>query len=181
MWREVPAKELVPGDVVRVRLGDIIPADIKLFEGDYLLVDESALTGESLPVEKHVADVGYAGSIVRQGEMNALVVSTGMNTYFGKTAKLVEEAKTQSHFQKAIIKIGDYLIVLAVMLVVVIFFVALFRHESILDILQFALVLTVAAIPAALPAVLSVTIAIGAIALAKRKHEERTPWCFTHF
>ncbi|MEM3459459.1 MAG: plasma-membrane proton-efflux P-type ATPase [Candidatus Bathyarchaeia archaeon] len=168
-WREIPARELVPGDVVRVRLGDIVPADIKLFEGDYLLVDESALTGESLPVEKHVGDVGYAGSIVRQGEMNALVVSTGMNTYFGKTARLVEEAKTQSHFQKAIIKIGDYLIVLAMILVAVIFFVALFRHESILEILQFALVLTVAAIPAALPAVLSVTMAIGAIALAKRE------------
>jgi H+-transporting ATPase len=103
-WREIPARELVPGDVIRVRLGDIIPADIKLFEGDYLLVDESALTGESLPVEKHIEDVGYAGSIVRQGEMNALVVSTGTNTYFGKTARLVEEAKTQSHFQKAIIK-----------------------------------------------------------------------------
>ncbi|MEM3461859.1 MAG: HAD-IC family P-type ATPase, partial [Candidatus Bathyarchaeia archaeon] len=163
-WREIPARELVPGDVVRVRLGDIVPADIKLFEGDYLLVDESALTGESLPVEKHVGDVGYAGSIVRHGEMNALVVSTGMNTYFGKTARLVEEAKTQSHFQKAIIKIGDYLIVLAMILVAVIFFVALFRHESILEILQFALVLTVAAITAALPAVLSVTMAIGAIA-----------------
>lgn len=168
-WREIPARELVPGDVVRVRLGDIVPADIKLFEGDYLLVDESALTGESLPVEKHSGDVGYAGSIVRQGEMNALVVSTGTNTYFGKTARLVEEAKTQSHFQKAIIKIGDYLIVLAMTLVAVIFFVALFRHESILELLQFALVLTVAAIPAALPAVLSVTMAIGAIALAKRE------------
>lgn len=168
-WREIPARELVPGDVVRVRLGDIVPADIKLFEGDYLLVDESALTGESLPVEKHAGDVGYAGSIVRQGEMNALVISTGMNTYFGKTARLVEEAKTQSHFQKAIIKIGDYLIVLAMILVAVIFFVALFRHESILEILQFALVLTVAAIPAALPAVLSVTMAIGAIALAKKE------------
>jgi H+-transporting ATPase len=168
-WREIPARELVPGDVVRVRLGDIIPADIKLFEGNYLLVDESALTGESLPVEKHIGDVGYAGSIVRQGEMNALVVSTGKNTYFGKTARLVEEAKTESHFQKAIIKIGDYLMVLAMTLVAVIFFVALFRHESILEILQFALVLTVAAIPAALPAVLSVTMAIGAIALAKRE------------
>jgi len=130
-WREISARELVPGDVVRVRLGDIVPADVKLFEGDYLLVDESTLTGESLPVEKHIEDVGYAGSIVRQGEMNALVISTGMNTYFGKTARLVEEAKTQSHFQKAIIKIGDYLIVLAIMLVAVIFFVALFRHESI--------------------------------------------------
>jgi H+-transporting ATPase len=71
-WREIPARDLVPGDVVRVRSGDVIPADIKLFEGDYLLVDESALTGESLPIEKHVGDVGYAGSTVRQEVMNAL-------------------------------------------------------------------------------------------------------------
>jgi H+-transporting ATPase len=168
-WIELPARKLVPGDVVRVRLGDIAPADIKLLEGDYLLVDQSALTGESLPVEKHVSDVGYSGSIVRQGEMNALVVTTGTNTYFGKTAKLVEEARTQSHFQKAVIKIGDYLIVLAVALVALIFLVALFRQESVIDTLEFALILLVAAIPAALPAVLSITMAVGAIALAKKE------------
>ncbi len=168
-WREIPAGGLVPGDVVRLRLGDIIPADVKLIEGDYLLTDESALTGESLPIEKHASDVGYASSVVRQGEMNALVVNTGLKTYFGKTTKLVEEAKTQSHFQKAIIKIGDYLILLAIGLVVVISLVSIFRGQDILEIVQFALVLTVAAIPAALPAVLSVTMAIGAIALAKKE------------
>jgi H+-transporting ATPase len=168
-WQEKPAGELVPGDVVRLRLGDIVPADVKLVEGDYLLTDESALTGESLPVEKHLSDVAYASSIARQGEMNALVVSTGARTYFGKTTKLVEEAKTGSHFQKAIIKIGDYLIVLAIALVLVIFLVSIFRGQDILEIIQFSLVLTVAAIPAALPAVLSVTLAIGAIALAKKE------------
>lgn len=168
-WVQVPSKELVPGDIVRVRLGDIIPADIKLIDGEYLSIDESALTGESLPVEKHVSDIAYASSIIRQGEMDALVTGTGINTFFGKTTKLVEEAKTKSHFQKAIIKIGNYLIVLAVLLVVLIFFVAIFRHESLLTTLQFALVLTVAAIPAALPAVLSVTMAVGAIALAKKE------------
>jgi len=168
-WIEVDAKELVPGDVVRVRLGVIIPADIKLFDGDYLLTDESALTGESLPVEKHVSDIAYSGSIARQGEMNGLVVATGMNTYFGRTAKLVEEAQTHSHFQKAVIKIGDYLIILALALVAVIFLVALYRHESLVETLQFALILTVAAIPAALPAVLSVTMAVGAMALAKKE------------
>jgi H+-transporting ATPase len=168
-WQEKPAGELVPGDVVRLRLGDIVPADVKLVEGDYLLTDESALTGESLPVEKHLSDVAYASSIARQGEMNALVVSTGTRTYFGKTTKLVEEAKTGSHFQKAIIKIGDYLIVLAIALVLVIFLVSIFRGQDILEIIQFSLVLTVAAIPAALPAVLSVTLAIGAIALAKKE------------
>lgn len=168
-WTQLPAKELVPGDVIRVRLGDIVPADIKLIDGEYLSIDESALTGESLPVEKHASDIAYSSSIIRQGEMNALVASTGANTYFGKTTKLVEEAKTSSHFQKAIMKIGNYLIILAVFLVVLIFFVALFRHESLLEILQFALVLTVAAIPAALPAVLSVTMAVGSISLAKKE------------
>ena len=166
-WSEVPAREIVPGDVIRLRLGDIFPADVKLINGDYLLVDESALTGESLPVEKHVLDVGYSGSIIRQGEMDALVVGTGMNTFFGKTAKLVEEAKTRSHFQKAVIKIGDYLIAFALILVTLVFIVVLFRHESVLEFFQFALVLLVAAIPAALPAVLSVSMAVGAIALSK--------------
>jgi len=168
-WQVLPAKELVPGDMVRVRLGDIIPADLKLIEGEYLLSDESALTGESMPVEKHVSDVSYAGSIVRQGEMDALAVATGMNTFFGKTARLVEKARTVSHFQKAVIKIGDYLIAVAMVLVTLILVVSVFRHESFAETLQFALVLTVAAIPVALPAVLSVTMAVGAIALAKKE------------
>jgi H+-transporting ATPase len=168
-WQDMPAEKLVPGDVVRVRLGDIIPADVKLIEGEYLLTDESALTGESLPVEKHLSDVGYASSIVKQGEMNALVVNTAAKTFFGKTAKLVEIAKTPSHFQKAISKIGDYLIFLAIGLVAIIAIVSVFRGQNILDIIQFALILTVAGIPAALPAVLSVTMAVGAIALAKKE------------
>jgi H+-transporting ATPase len=116
-----------------------------------------------------LSDVGYASSIVKQGEMNALVVNTGTRTFFGKTTKLVEEAKTPSHFQKAISKIGDYLILLAIGLVIVIFLVSIFRGQNILEIIQFALILTVASIPAALPAVLSVTMAIGAIALAKKE------------
>ena len=168
-WIQKPAKELVPGDIVRVRIGDIVPADTKLLKGDYIQADESALTGESLPVEKHVQDVAYSGSIVRQGEMDALVVTTGMSTYFGKTTKLVEEAGTKSHFQKAVTKIGDYLIALAGVLVLIIVVVSIFRAESLLSTIQFALVLTVAAIPAALPAVLSVTMALGAIALSKKE------------
>ncbi len=168
-WQVVPSRELVPGDIVRVRLGDIVPADIKLVEGDYVQVDESALTGESLPVEKHAVDVAYASSIIKQGEITAVVYATAMNTYFGKTAELVEVAKTESHFQKAVIKIGDYLIVLAAFLVILIFMVAMFRHERLLETLQFALVLIVASIPVALPAVLSVTMAVGAAALARKK------------
>jgi H+-transporting ATPase len=168
-WIKLQAKELVPGDLVRIRLGDIVPADVKLIEGDYLMVDESALTGESLPVEKSVLDVGYSGSVARQGEMDGLVVTTGMNTFFGKTTKLVEKAETKSHFQKAIVKIGDFLIVLAIIMVAIIFADSVLRNESFTETLQFALVLTIAAIPAALPAVLSVTMAIGAEALAKKE------------
>jgi H+-transporting ATPase len=168
-WQEMPAGKLVPGDIVRLRLGDIIPADVKLIDGDYLLTDESALTGESLPVEKRLSDIGYASSIVKQGEMNALVVNTAARTFFGKTAKLVEQAQTPSHFQKAISKIGDYLIFLSIGLVVIIFLVSIFRGQNVLNIIQFALILTVAGIPAALPAVLSVTMAIGATALAKKE------------
>lgn len=168
-WKSIAAKELVPGDIVRIRLGDVVPADLKLFDGDYINVDESSLTGESLPIEKHKEDVAYSGSIIRQGEMNGLVVATGMNTFFGKTAKLVAEAKTVSHFQKAVIKIGNYLIVLAAFMIGIIFIASIFRHESFLDTLQFALVLTIAAIPVALPAVLSVTMAVGASVLAKKK------------
>jgi len=159
-WVVLASKYLVPGDIVRIRLGEIVPADVKLFDGNYLLIDQSALTGESLPVEKHVSEEAYSGSIVQKGEMTALVVKTGANTYFGKTAKLVEKAKTKSHFQKAVVKIGDYLIAFAVFLIILIFLVAMFRHESLLQTLQFALVLLIAAIPAALPAVLSVTMAV---------------------
>jgi len=168
-WASIDARELVPGDIIRLRLGDVIPADVKLFEGDYLMIDESALTGESLPVDKHSGDVGYSGSVVKQGEMNALVYGTGSNTFFGKTAKLVEGAKTKSHFQTAVIKIGNYLIMLNFALVMIVVITGLIRQESVWDVLQFALVLTVAAIPAALPAVLSVTMAVGALKLSKKK------------
>jgi H+-transporting ATPase len=168
-WTEISARQLVPDDIIRVRLGDVAPADAKLMEGEYLLVDQSALTGESLPVEKHVSDVVYEGSIIRQGEMDGLVVGTGINSYMGKTAKLVEEARTQSHFQRAVIRIGNFLIIIAIILVSIVFIAALFRHEGFVETLQFALVLVVAAIPVALPAVLTVTMAVGAVALAKKE------------
>ena len=168
-WVSVPARELVPGDIVRVRLGDIVPADARLLGGDSVEVDQSALTGESLPVSRKPGDVVYSGSIIRQGEIDALVYATGANTYFGKTAKLVQEAHTVSHFQRAVLKIGNYLILLAVSLVTVIIVVALFRGDRMLTTLQFALVLTVAAIPVAMPTVLSVTMAVGARLLAKKE------------
>ncbi|MGH8283817.1 MAG: plasma-membrane proton-efflux P-type ATPase [Gammaproteobacteria bacterium] len=168
-WINPPARELVPGDAIRLRLGDIVPADARLFDGDPIEVDQSALTGESLPVERKTGDAVFSGSIVRQGEINALVYGTGKNTYFGKTASLVAEAHTASHFQKAVLKIGNYLIILAAVLVAVIIAVAIFRGDPILTTLQFALVLTVAAIPVAMPTVLSVTMAVGARLLARKK------------
>jgi H+-transporting ATPase len=168
-WVTPPARDLVPGDAIRLRLGDIVPADARLLAGDPVQVDESALTGESLPATRKPGDAIFSGSIVRRGEIGALVYATGTNTYFGKTAELVQTAHTVSHFQRAVLKIGNYLIVLAVVLVAVIIGVAIFRGDPILTTLQFALVLTVAAIPVAMPTVLSVTMAVGARLLAKKK------------
>jgi H+-transporting ATPase len=168
-WAEHPARELVPGDVIRVRLGDIVPADVRLLAGDPVEVDQSALTGESLPVTLKAEDAAYSGSIIRQGETDALVYATGTGTYFGATARLVQKAHSVSHFQRAVLKIGNFLIILAVVLVAVIAVVAIIRGDPILTTIQFALVLLVAAIPVAMPTVLSVTMAVGARLLAKKK------------
>jgi H+-transporting ATPase len=168
-WINPPARELVPGDAIRLRLGDIVPADARLLDGDEIEVDQSALTGESLPATRKAGEAVFSGSIVRQGEIGALVYATGTKTYFGKTAQLVQEAHTVSHFQKAVLRIGNYLIVLALVMVAAIIAVAIFRGDPILTTLQFALVLTVAAIPVAMPTVLSVTMAVGARLMAKKK------------
>ena len=175
-WKSIPAREVVPGDLIRIRLGDIVPADAQLLEGDPIEVDQSALTGESLPVSRKTGDTVYSGSIVRQGEVDATVTATGQQTYFGKTAKLVETAHTVSHFQRAVLKIGDFLIFIAVALVILIVTVSLFRGDAMLHaapgrqpVLLFALVLTVAAIPVAMPTVLSVTMAVGARLLARKE------------
>jgi len=168
-WICPPARELVPGDVIRLRLGDIVPADARLLAGDEVEVDQSALTGESLPATRKPGDAVFSGSIMRRGEIDAIVYATGTQTYFGRTAQLVGEAKTVSHFQRAVMKIGDYLVVLAVGLVAVIIAVAIYRGDRVLTTLQFALVLTVAAIPVAMPTVLSVTMAVGARLLAKKE------------
>ncbi|MDR3455949.1 MAG: plasma-membrane proton-efflux P-type ATPase [Verrucomicrobiae bacterium] len=168
-WVNPPARDLVPGDVIRIRPGDIVPADARLLAGDPVEVDQSALTGESLPTGRKSGEAVFSGSIIRQGEICAMVYATGEQTYFGKTAQLVQEAHTVSHFQKAVLKIGNYLILLAVVLVVIIITVAIFRGDPLLTTLQFALVLTVAAIPVAMPTVLSVTMAVGARRLSKKQ------------
>ena len=170
-FKRLPVRDLVPGDIVKLRIGDIVPADAQLLEGDYLLLDQSALTGESLPVSRKVNEVVYANTIVKQGEMLALIVNTGMNTNFSTVVALVARAqqKESSHFQRMVIRIGNFLIMITLVLVLLIIMVALFRHEPFLEIIRFALVLTVAAIPVALPAVLSVTMAVGAMNLARRR------------
>jgi H+-transporting ATPase len=168
-WKELPAAKLVPGDIIEIRLGNIVPADCTLVGGEYLSLDQSALTGESLPVDRKTGGVAYSGSVVRMGEMTAVVTATGMNTYFGRTAGLVQQAETRSHFQQAVLKIGNFLILITLALVALILVVALFRHDPLVETLLFALILTVAAIPVALPAVLSVTMAVGASELAKMR------------
>jgi H+-transporting ATPase len=165
-WSTIPARGLVPGDIIRLRIGSIVPADAKLLEGEPVQVDQSALTGESLPVEHKSGDAVYSGSILRQGEIDAVVYATGKATYYGKTAELVQSAETRSHLQRAVLRIADYLLIIAVVLAVLIIGVAVHRHDSILVVLQFALVLTIAAVPVAMPAVMSVTMALGAKVLA---------------
>jgi H+-transporting ATPase len=167
----IDAKELVPGDIIKVKIGDVVPADVKLIGGDYIQADQSALTGESMPVGKKVGDIAFSNSVIKQGEMTALVVNTALNTFFGKTVALVAKAQREerSHFQKAVVGIGNYLILITVFLAALILIAAMFRQENMIDILRFTLVLTVAAIPVALPAVLSVTMAVGAVNLAKKQ------------
>src|SRR5262245_25374113 len=177
-WRSIDAAELVPGDVVNVSAGQIVPADLLLIEGEYLSVDQSALTGESLPVSKKVGDAAYSGGIAKQGTMTGVVLRTGNNTFFGRTAKLVAAAGATSHSQKAVLQIGDFLILVALALALVLVSVEVYRRIVVADswdwttvgsITQFVLVLLVASIPVALPAVMSVTMAIGAYALSRQK------------
>ncbi len=171
-WQEVDAKELVPGDIIKVKIGDIIPADIKIVDaGEYSLVDQSALTGESLPVHKKDDDVAFSNTIVKQGEMIGIVVNTGLNTYFGRTVGLVAKAEQEqrSHFQQMVIRVGDFLIAITIVMVVIIVYFGLTRHENPYELLVFSLVLTISAIPVALPTVLTVTMAIGALNLARKQ------------
>jgi H+-transporting ATPase len=168
-WSSIPAQGLVPGDVVRLRIGSVVPADAKLLEGDGVKVDESALTGESMPVDHAAGDVVFSGSILRQGETDAVVYATGAETFYGTTAQLVESARTRSHLQIAIMKMADYLLVVGVILAAVIVGVIVSRHGGALEAVQFVLVLIVASVPVAMPAVLSITMALGAGKLAEKR------------
>jgi len=170
-WQEINSKKIVPDDIIKIKIGDIVPADVKLIKGDYVFIDQSALTGESLPVTKKLGDEVYGNAIVKKGEMIAKVSYTGMNTYFGKTVKLVSKAQKEenSHFQAMVIKVGNFLILLTILMIIIIISFGIYRHENIFNLLEFSLVLTVAAIPVALPTVLTVTMAVGAMNLARKK------------
>ena len=171
-WQEIDAKELVPDDIIKIKIGDIVPADIVLIEGsDFVQVDLSALTGESLPVDKKAGEEVYANAIIKQGEMIAKVTKTAKNTYFGKTVGLVAKAEQEevSHFQKMVIKVGNFLIFLTLIMISVIIYHGVKTHQPTIDLLIFALVLTISAIPVAMPAVLTVTMAIGAKVLAAKE------------
>ena len=165
-WQVVAARELVPGDRIRIRIGDIAPADARYLGPDSIEVDQSALTGESLPVSREAGTSVYSGSIIRRGEGDAEVTATGTKTYLGRTTQLVARAHPVGHFQQAILRIGDYLIVLALSLAILVEAVAAVRGDNLLTSAQFALLLAIAAIPVAMPTVLSVTMAIGARRLA---------------
>lgn len=177
-WATVDSADLVPGDVVTIAGGEILPADLILIDGSYLSVDQAALTGESLPVSKRVGDGGYSGSIARQGSMVGIVTATGDNTFFGRTAKLVASAGAKSHAEQAVLRIGDFLIILAAILAVILVVTQVYRDiasqgvwrwSEAGDIAQFVLVLLIASVPVAMPAVMSVTMALGALALSKQK------------
>jgi H+-transporting ATPase len=166
-WSEVDAKGIVDGDIISIKLGDIVPADAKIISGE-LSIDQSSLTGESLPMETHPSDIIYSGSIVRRGEATGIVVNTGANTFFGKTAGLVKTAQPKSHQEEMMMAVVKYLIYLGIAASVLVSASALFMHLSILIMLTFIIVVLLGAIPAALPAVLTIVQSVGATELAKK-------------
>ena len=165
-WRLLPARELAPGDFVHIRMGDLVPADVHLREGS-ILVDQSALTGESLPVDDGPGATAYAGSVVRRGEASGEVLATGPRTYFGRTAELVGEAATKSHLQTIIFQIVKYLVLVDAVLVLILFVYAVGTGMPLTEILPFGLVLLVASVPVALPATFTLATALGSQELAQ--------------
>jgi plasma-membrane proton-efflux P-type ATPase len=166
-WQVIPARELVPGDIVRMRAGDIIPADVRLLDGT-LSVDQSALTGESLDVDKAAGELLSAGSLVRRGEGSGVVVLTGAHTYFGRTTVLVREARPKLHIEAVVAKVVRALFVIVGALLAVVMGLSLARHVPLLETVPLLLVLLMSAVPVALPVMFTVSMAVGAKELAKR-------------
>ena len=165
-WQVIPARELVPGDIVRVRPGDIIPADVKLLTGA-LTVDQSALTGESKDADKKPGDVLSSGSIVRRGEGNGVVMLTGAKTYFGRTTELVQEARPKLHIEAVVTKVVRWLFVIVGALLGVVVVLSLMRHAPLIQMIPLLLVLLMSAVPVALPVMFTVSLAVGSKELAK--------------
>ncbi len=167
-WKTVQSKFIVPGDIIRIRLGDIAPADCKIIESDYLSVDQSMLTGESLPVDKKTNELVFSSSVVREGEATAVVISTGKNTAFGKTAELVKIAKTRTHLEASIFRILEYLLVLDVALIAAIFIGSYFFGIQLLLVVPFSLLILLTSVPVALPAAFTVAMAYGTERLSSK-------------
>ena len=166
-WQILPARDLVPGDMVRIRAGDFVPADVKVLDGS-LAVDQSALTGESLTVEKAAGGMLYSGSIIRSGEATGLVVLTGARTYFGKTTELVQFARPRLQAEELVSQVVKWLLVIVGLALAAAFAVAALAGMRMLDVLSLALALLASSIPVALPAMFTITMALGAMELAKR-------------
>jgi H+-transporting ATPase len=167
IWQTLNAAEVVPGDVIRARLGDFVPADFKILDAE-ATVDQSAITGESLPIDKKTGDIVYSGSLVRKGEVTGVVTATGVHTYFGKTIQLVQLAKPKLHMEAVISSLMKWLLVLVVSLLVVTAVVSWVRGVNLLDVVSLALVLLVSAIPVALPTMFTITMALGSFELARK-------------
>jgi H+-transporting ATPase len=166
-WTVIPARELVPGDIIRLRSGDFVPADIKIIEGE-LEVDQSTLTGESLPVERKALDVIYSASIIRKGESNGIAVSTGARTKFGKMTQLVQIARPKLHTEIIITKIVKIFLIMVVSLIGIIFLVSSLKGIPVLQILPLALALLISAVPIALPAMFTLSMTLGAKKLVEK-------------
>ncbi|KAG4198058.1 hypothetical protein ERO13_A05G064700v2 [Gossypium hirsutum] len=168
-WSEQDAAILVPGDIITIKLGDIVPADARLLEGDPLKIDQSALTGESLPVTKNPSDEVFSGSTCKQGEIEAVVIATGVHTFFGKAAHLVDSTNQVGHFQKVLTAIGNFCICsIAVGIIIEIIVMYPIQHRKYRDGIDNLLVLLIGGIPIAMPTVLSVTMAIGSHRLSQQ-------------
>ncbi|MDR3491399.1 MAG: plasma-membrane proton-efflux P-type ATPase [Gammaproteobacteria bacterium] len=166
-WQLIPIQELVPGDVVHLRMGDISPADIRILEGK-ILIDQSILTGESLPIESDIGTIAYSGAIINRGEATGEVIATGKNTYFGKTVELVQVAKSSSHIKNIIFTIVKYLVITDIFFVACVIVYALLTKLPFTEVLPYILILLVASIPVALPATFTLATAMGAMLLARR-------------
>jgi H+-transporting ATPase len=166
-WSTISATELVPGDVIRVRSGDLVPADLKVLDAE-ITVDQSAITGESMPLEKKRSDLVYSGSLIRKGEATGIVTAIGAHTYFGKTTQLVQLAKPKLHMETVISGLMKWLLILVVSLLSIAFALSWIRGINLLDMLSLALILLVSAIPVALPTMFTVTMALGSLELAKK-------------